>query len=588
MRTLRQAIAATTSMLNAKSGGTIVVMASALLTAFCALITFRRATTPWSTLPDADYWGNVGNIITKSGLKLDLAELFRHNNEHIVPIPKLIYAANYLATSGSNTGLIIYSLAVGAACALLLLNLARPILADTPWRYALCAILFPLAIFSAKLTHSYFLGMSGAIWLTADLFVIVSAALLASAIATARSSHLAASLAAALLGVLAYSTAVYMLLVILVYCLAKLVRPSLPGPKSPWLFGGCIAAIAAVMVFGLMHRNQPRSHPPFDFDPVGLVEFVLIYLGNAFTTGPARIFAGVALLAAGGFAMHKLLADGRGNHAFLWIVLFFYAPFNALMTGVGRLGYGVKIAATSRYQSVVVISVIAAVVLILAALPKGVLPRRAAILRAIAMGLLVFCGVLFATNRAYVPNYSARNEAKAVAEIALRLGIEGGRHLRASTQAPNQLDRLLPTLRAARHAPFHWQSACEAMLGRKIDDSPGKSAGRLESASHYKRAHNAGEAIELAGFAQRDGEAPDCIVIIDGDRTVIGAGVLVSNRPDIEVETRQALGRIGWKGVAKQTDAFPICALALFPGETALTPLEGCRQELAPGHAEFP
>ena len=27
-------------------------------------------------------------------------------------------------------------------------------------------------MFSAKLTHSYFLGMSGTIWLTADLFVI--------------------------------------------------------------------------------------------------------------------------------------------------------------------------------------------------------------------------------------------------------------------------------------------------------------------------------------------------------------------------------------------------------------------------------
>jgi hypothetical protein len=37
-------------------------------------------------------------------VRLDLANLFRHNNEHIVVIPKLIYAANYLATSAATPG----------------------------------------------------------------------------------------------------------------------------------------------------------------------------------------------------------------------------------------------------------------------------------------------------------------------------------------------------------------------------------------------------------------------------------------------------------------------------------------------------
>src|SRR4029079_13679810 len=216
-------------------------------------LTFRRATTPWSSLPDADYWGNVSGLITKTGLRLDLSELFRHNNEHIVPIPKLIYAANYLATSGSNTGLIVYSLAVGSACALLLLLLARNILAETPWRYLLCAVLLPLAMFSAKLTHSYFLGMSGTLWLTADLFVILSAAALARAIAPDRPGFLIGALILGVLGVLAYSTAIYMLLAILLYCLVKLFKPELPGPRSRLLLGSCTAIIVAVLAFGLLH-----------------------------------------------------------------------------------------------------------------------------------------------------------------------------------------------------------------------------------------------------------------------------------------------------------------------------------------------
>ena len=159
---------------------------SAALAAICALATFNRATTPWSTLPDNDYWSNVTGLITADGVKLTLGNLFRHNNEHIIVIPKLVYAANYWLTSGSNIGLIVYSLALGAACAALLLWLALPLFRDAPIRMMLCAVLFPLAMFSAKLSHSYFLGMSGTIWLTADLFVILSAAALARAVARAK------------------------------------------------------------------------------------------------------------------------------------------------------------------------------------------------------------------------------------------------------------------------------------------------------------------------------------------------------------------------------------------------------------------
>ena len=194
-------------------------------------------------------------------MRLDLANLFRHNNEHIVVIPKLIYAANYLATSGSNTGLIIYSLAVGIACTGLLLALARDTLRDTPCRLMLCALLFPLVMFSAKLTHSYFLGMSVTIWLTADLFVITSAAALARAIATESAAWLLVSLFAGVLGVLAYSTAIYMLIVLVLFCVAKLLRPKLPGPASRPLLLGTLAAALLVLGWALPFAMRRRPNP---------------------------------------------------------------------------------------------------------------------------------------------------------------------------------------------------------------------------------------------------------------------------------------------------------------------------------------
>src|SRR5689334_152354 len=80
----------------------VTFLAAGLATAFGAGITFHRATTPWAVLPDYDYWVSITGLITERGVTLDLARLFRHNNEHIVVIPKLIYLANYLVTSGSN------------------------------------------------------------------------------------------------------------------------------------------------------------------------------------------------------------------------------------------------------------------------------------------------------------------------------------------------------------------------------------------------------------------------------------------------------------------------------------------------------
>ena len=143
------------------------------------------------------------------------------------------------------------------------------------------------------------------------------------------------------------------------------------------------------------------------------------------------------------------------------------------MTGIGRLGYGVKIAATSRYQSVTAITLIAMIVLILAALPKTASSRREILWRNVAFGALLICAAILAIDRSYVANYTLRNERKVVAEIAIRQGIEGSQHLKAVTPAFGQLDRALPVLRAAKHAPFHWRSRCEAMLGQKISEPAG-------------------------------------------------------------------------------------------------------------------
>ena len=301
---------------------------------FAAGLMFKRATTPWAQLPDNDYWWNIAGVITESGVALNFAALFRHNNEHIVVIPKLIYAANYWVTSGSNIGLIAYSIAVGALCAGLLLFLATPALKQTPLRLAICAILFPLVMLSTKLTHCYFLGMSGTIWLTADLFVILSLAALARALATKASIWLLLALVAALCGILTYSTAIYALIAILVVSVAALMwrplRTAWPKPALIAVLVACVFVLAALLIY----RSHPQGHPPLSFEPLPLISFVLIYLGNALPL-PTRLhpLGGLLLLTAGAVSIWRLAKLGHEKeNLFFWTLLFLFGPFNALMT----------------------------------------------------------------------------------------------------------------------------------------------------------------------------------------------------------------------------------------------------------------
>jgi hypothetical protein len=547
---------------------------AALAVALTAGIMFRRATTPWASLPDYDYWANIVGVISSDGIRLEPSALFRHNNEHIIVIPKLIYAANYLATSGSNIGLIVYSLVVGALCSTLLLYLTRNLFIDTPLRFAFCAILFPAVMFSPKLVHSYFMGMSGTIWLTADLFVVLSAAALARAVATTNSNWLLMSLLAGLLGVLTYSTSIYALIFLLCFCLVLLARPALRGMLSRSVLISAAALIIVVLGILWVYRTSPSGHPPWEFD-LKLIYFVLIYIGNSLPTNSVvRPAAGLIILALGAGCIHYLIIQGRAKDILHWIMLFLFAPFNALMTGIGRLGFGAEVATSSRYQSVAAVSLIATIALALAAVPKGVLSRPMAIARALCfIGFGVGAAVIaFQPGGATAKFYSTRNEKKVIAEIALRQGIQGDHHLRAATPAIAQLDSLIPMLRAARHVPFDRKSRCEEMLGQHRPKTTAPTAGLVETLSIYDMSHGAGRAIELSGWAERNGDAAECIIIVDGSGTVIGTGASVSRRSDL----KPARGTTGWKAVAALPQGMPVCAFALFPGESQWTPLANC------------
>ena len=157
-----------------------------------------------------------------------------------------------------------------------------------------------------------------------------------------------------------------------------------------------------------------------------------------------------------------------------------------------------------------------------------------------------------------------------VAEIAMRQGIEGNQHLKAVTPAFGQLERALPALRAAQHAPFHWRSRCEGDARTDLAAPAGPAAGRLETISAYKISRGGGRALELSGCAERDGVAAECILLVDGTGTAIGAGALVTRRPDVEQAAARSLGLVGWKGVASVPASSPSARTPSFRARASL------------------
>ena len=103
---------------------------------------------------------------------------------------------------------------------------------------------------------------------------------------------------------------------------------------------------------------------------------------------------GFIILAIGALSIYRLKAERRISDALLWIILFFYAPFNALVIGIVRLNHDPSGAPRAAISPPVAISLIATIVLMLAALPKASATRRITLLRAAAAATLLIAAVV--------------------------------------------------------------------------------------------------------------------------------------------------------------------------------------------------
>jgi hypothetical protein len=222
-------------------------------------------------LPDWDYWTILASVIDHRGFTAQLSAWLRPQNEHFLIITRLVYALNVLLCSGHNVGLALWAWAAAFAQALLLLWLVRRTLFGAAALQLALAV--GLLVFSPRGWHNWLMGMSGVVWITANLCTVAAL----SALYRSHSSHslpwLAVSLGCGVLATATYSTGLGLWPALVI--LALLLR--LP-PRQ--LATVVINAVLAVAVYAALYE-RPSAHPELQRSITLAGDYLLIFVGGA-------------------------------------------------------------------------------------------------------------------------------------------------------------------------------------------------------------------------------------------------------------------------------------------------------------------
>ncbi len=324
------------------------------LSALVAAYLFVLVTRLGIRIPIIDEWLSLGNTL----LTLERGEgfwtmLWAQHNEHRIPIARLVDIA-VVFLGGGNLFIELYvNLALAIATALILgivvqreLQATHPRLA--PWMALAMTLLvlspsqmeiwlFPQIPYTAQTLFIVLglLALSGRAWSWWRLGL----AALCGALATASLSS----------GLLFWPAALVPL-------------AGRAGPRAKWVLPGWIVLSAAVWWIYFSGFHRPAAHPSLSAwlaDPGALVQFFLAVLGNpmAAVVVPQSALAAILVPAVGAvgaallvIALVRLYRSGtRPASVWFWLGLAVYAAMCAGIITLGRLGFGLFLALSSRY-----------------------------------------------------------------------------------------------------------------------------------------------------------------------------------------------------------------------------------------------
>jgi hypothetical protein len=501
-----------------------LVATMAAVPAVAMLLEVSRA----GRLQHIDYLFHLTRITNADGtLKpFDLANYF--SNEHLLGLPTLIYWANIELFAGDNRILGVFVVAV-AALTVLALGAALPRTLSPLARAGLLVAASTL-VFSLHGLWNFTRAMSGAAWLTANLFVVV-ALLLASR------GRWWPAWGLALLASLTYGTAFAVWPVLSL--LAALRRESWRKVVVPLAVGGVIVAV------WLSYRpSSPLAASPTS-DPGSLLYFFLAVIGKLWTTEDGGVAAVAGAVILGVYAVLATSTVAREPRLRFWWALACHAFLYSGMIAMARVDHGNEVGlSTARYASASILMSIPAIVLLAFVVHRNANWRGHRIaIAAVLTGLLGY-----ALGAPYAVEERAANKVHHVEAVAVRGGFSD-----AYRRYPLARE-LAPRLRALGHYPFtdDFTLGCDGLgFGSRLaleemtpllpahgNKRPRRAAGAVERAEPSDPApFFDGKPVPVFHGWAHDREDPvRCAVIVDGDGTVVGGGVTRLARPEIALD----------------------------------------------------
>ncbi|MBP2475150.1 hypothetical protein JOF53_004022 [Crossiella equi] len=477
-----------------------------------------------------DYWTFLTQATHPDGT-LDSSGIFSYHNGHPMVIPRLLFwlDAKYLGGSNQLFGLLTVLLSV---CVVLALHRLLPAGLSGAHRAALLAA-FSFVFFAPSMLDLYGIGMSGASWLPALLFGVLS-------LLAARRGNLWLALPLALLACFCHGTAFALW--------PALAWTAWQRGDRRWRIALPLAIGVAVVVFWLLTVDTDASVP--SAAPIGPDSYAGVFAsllgqlwsphvdGLAYLTG-ALTAAGLVLVLAG---TRRWSATDPALPA-----LALFTLLVAVMIAYTRTTAGNAIGLSPRYAG---ISALAICVLLAALLPQR-LPR------AVTGVALTVALVTYAVSPGKATQIRESYAEQDVLAVAMRVGAV--RTFESTQSVPREV---LPRLRALGAYPFSpdFTLGCglPVELGDKLDlgavpvlakPPAGSGPAITDGTAGYVETPVVGDAA-ISGWAVIGGKRADCVLVVDGNGVVAGGGAVGTGRADLLTTLRVPEARGGWHAVA--------------------------------------
>ena len=497
-------------------------------------------------VPYADQWVFIDAVAKLRAGEPLWKELFSQHNEHRMVFPKLVMIGLAWLTRWNVIAEMIVSVAVAGATLFTLMALAQPILRDAD-RITRAWVPFILSaiVFSLTQWQNWLWGWQTA-WFLAVLAAVSSIALAARSLRSGR-PWIWVVAAAAMAIVCQFSLASG----IAAWFATALVLAFHPGRWRIIPVWFVLAAATSALYF--VGYTRPPHHPTLLAaldQPLALILYMSGYLA-----GPLGSHAGLGLTAACAFVV---LAGGvlrrhwhRREHVVPWIAIGAFAGANALITGIGRVGFGPSQGLESRYVTV-------SLLLSAALVPLGILARtdmkHGRLLQRVASGAVpavMLTALVLAADVNSLVNFDRFSRTLSSGRDCL-LVIDNASDacLTALYPEPGVVRRLVLPLRSFGWSAFARQEAPPVPTVR-LSGLGGVHVWRVEEfGSHYgwvDSVHIDSNRVTIAGWARHPSGRRGPRILVAVDDVIVAETDAVLERSDVALHFHDpGLRRSGW------------------------------------------